>query len=128
MRLSSFLKVIFFITFVCLIYINMQMRIIGLAYTGKEKENNINRLKNENDYLIYKVLSLKSSNHLGDKILQEDSKLQFAENKQIIYVAPSLTKIKTRQEVRLSLALPKKSSLTKWFSFTNAAEARINGK
>ena len=76
-------------TIVALAYIHMQMQIIDLAYQGNQKEHQIKKLIEENGNATYKILMLKSANHLGVVLLNEDSDMQFADTNDVIQIAAS---------------------------------------
>ena len=76
-------------TIVALSYIHMQMQIIDLAYQGNQKEQQIKKLIEENGNATYKILMLKSANHLGVALLNEDSDMQFADTNDVIQIAAS---------------------------------------
>lgn len=86
MKFIKFLTTVMFITALALVYIHLQMRIIDLAYQGKTKENKIRELINENNTISYSILSMKSANHIGDKMLDEDSDMRFVDPAQIVHV------------------------------------------
>ena len=77
------------ITCISLVYINMQMKIIDLAYLGKAKEKIIRELNEENGQLTYQILSLKSSNHIGVKMLAEGTGMRFLDSNDIVHVQTS---------------------------------------
>ncbi len=76
-------------TIVALSYIHMQMQIIDLAYQGNQKEQQIKKLIEENGNTTYKILMLKSANHLGVALLNEDSDMQFADTNDVVQIAAS---------------------------------------
>jgi hypothetical protein len=84
MRLSGLLKWIGLLTVLSLVYIHMQMKIIHLAYEGKHKEKTIRSLTEENGYLTYGILSMKSVNNLGDKLLSKNSGMDFVGTENIV--------------------------------------------
>lgn len=75
------------ITFLLLCYIHMQVKITDLAYKGKKKERYARELNEQNGYLTYAITMMKSSRHLGDKMLSEGTKMKFASLDQIIRVS-----------------------------------------
>ncbi len=89
MHLCKFFKIMCIGTIVALSYIHMQMQIIDLAYQGNQKEQRIKKLIEENGNATYKILMLKSANHLGIALLNEDSDMQFADTKDVIQIAAS---------------------------------------
>lgn len=82
-------RLIIFTTVLCLTYINLQMKIISLAYLGKEKEKAIHQLVEENSRITYTVLRMKSSNNLGTKMFSENSNMKFVESDNIIQISAS---------------------------------------
>lgn len=72
-----------------LTYIHMQMQIVDLAYRGNQKEQQIKKLIEENGNTTYKILMLKSANHLGICMLEEDSDMHFADARDVVEVAAS---------------------------------------
>ena len=84
MRLSRFLKFIIAGTILALIYTQMQMQIFTLAYRGKFKEKQIRKLIEENGNVTYSILTLKSSSHLGGKMLSEESVMEFAGPRDVV--------------------------------------------
>jgi len=89
MHLCKFFKIMCIGTIVALSYIHMQMQIIDLAYQGNQKEQRIKKLIEENGNATYKILMLKSANHLGIALLNEDSDMQFADANDVIQIATS---------------------------------------
>ncbi len=78
-------------TVMALIYINMQMQIVDLAYKGKDKERKMRELNDSNGALDHQILSLKSANYLGQEILDKDGGLQFmGHDRVMLYSAPAL--------------------------------------
>ena len=86
MRLARFLKFIIVGTILALIYTQMQMQIFTLAYRGKFKEKQIRKLIEENGNVTYSILTLKSSTHLGGKMLSEESVMEFAGPQNVVEV------------------------------------------
>ena len=77
MKLSTYFKGIIFITFIALVYIHMQMRIYELAYKGKDKENRIHELSDTYGRLSHDILTLKSSQHLGNILMDREGAMKF---------------------------------------------------
>jgi hypothetical protein len=76
-----------FITLMALCYLHMQMKIYALAYQAKTKEHEIQKLKDENGLSTYHILSLKSASHIGQKLLSQESTMQFVSNDRVYEVA-----------------------------------------
>jgi len=78
-----------FVVVLALSYIHMQMQMVDLAYKGNQKEGRIKKLIEDNGNTTYKILMLKSANHLGVAMLDEDSGMQFADAHDIVQIAAS---------------------------------------
>jgi hypothetical protein len=87
MQLGKWIKVMGFLTVMALCYLHMQMKIYALAYQAKTKEHEIQKLKDENGVATYHILSLKSANHIGQKLLSEESTMQFVSNDRVYELA-----------------------------------------
>ncbi len=90
MNLKIYFKILGFATITALIYTHMQMKIVDLAYKGKDKEKRIHELSDTNGVLTHQILTLKSANNLGNQLLEKDGKLQFMGNDRVMTLkAPS---------------------------------------
>ncbi len=124
MSLAGFMKCAFSTTFLILLYIHLQMQIVDLAYQGQRKDAQIKELLDKNGSTFYAISKLKSANHLGEKLLAENSKMQFAGANDIIYVAANGDMIGHND---LQQALPAEQNtniLANLLSFATQAEAR----
>ena len=111
-------------TFLILLYIHLLMQIVDLAYQGQRKDAQIKELLDKNGSTFYAISKLKSANHLGEKLLAENSKMQFAGANDIIYVAANGDMIGHND---LQQALPAEQNtniLANLLSFATQAEAR----
>lgn len=120
MSLAGFMKYTFSTTFLILVYIHLQMQIVDLAYQGQRKEVQIEDLLDKNGSTFYAISKLKSANHLGEKLLAENAKMQFAGANDIIYVAASGETIGNNDLERAK----KPNILANLLSFATQAEAR----
>lgn len=89
MNVLKCFKLLFGLTTVALMYLQMQMQIITLAYQGKARQQQIKRLVEEKLQLTHKLFTLESVDHVGDKILAEDSHMQFMHPSHVIEIAAS---------------------------------------
>ena len=124
MKLSHVIKIMFFLTVLSLIYINMQMQIYDLAYKGKIRENIVKQLKESNGLFTYNILRLKSANHLGYLLLDDKSQMQFLDQSQIIKLPVTSQRLKKDNIVLLKQP---ERTLNRWltfFSLKSEAEAR----
>ncbi len=108
MSLFKFIKAIGFFTILALIYIHMQMQIIALAYEGKKKEQEIVSISERNGVLAYEILSLKSANNLGEKVLGNQTRLKFRDNENVIQIVSA--KSQAVQEVAVTTAKTQKNN------------------
>jgi|GEM_PF-552539 len=98
MQLWRFIKFVSGLTLVALIYIHMQMNIFSLAYDGKQKEDHILRLKEQNGRVANNIFELKSAGYLGRKLLRENAGLKFCDQENVVRVG-SEKKGSGRQEL-----------------------------
>lgn len=120
------IRMMFVITFLALVYIHMQMQIVAMAYEGKNKEKEIIRMKEMNGMLAYHILELKSSNHLGVKLLAENSSLKFRAPENVVQI---VTTSPLREARSLQVAQTKKNtnSFLSFLSF-NSPEAEAQAQ
>ena len=121
MKLSKFIKAVVLLTALALIYISMQMQIFDLAYKAKLKEKEIRKLLDFNSHVVYGILSLKSANHLGDKILTQNSRLHFLDDNNIVEIKARPIK---KPQVSLKKAERKQNFFLSLFSLKSQAEAK----
>ena len=121
MKLSKFIKAIVILTALALIYINMQMQIFDLAYKAKLKEKEIRKLLDFNSHVVYGILNLKSANHLGDKVLTQNSSLHFLDDKNIVEIKARPIR---KPQVTIRKAEKKQNFLLSLFSLKSQAEAK----
>ncbi len=94
MQLSKWIKGMMFITVMSLIYINLQMKIYDLPYQAKKKEHQIQKLRDDNGVATYHILALKSVSHIGQKLLDEQTQMQFVGNDKVYELAASQKNVK----------------------------------
>ncbi|MCD4779334.1 MAG: hypothetical protein K8S27_02135 [Candidatus Omnitrophica bacterium] len=119
--LIKFTKIIFIFTTLAVVYINMQMKIINLAYEGKDKENVIRQLIEDNGNITFDILTLKSANHIGIKMLREDSEMKFVDPENIVRIS---TEEETAPVGMMETSDSKNNPLLSLLSFGTQAEAR----
>ena len=84
MQLWRFIKCMFGLTVLALIYIHMQMNIFSLAYTGKQKEQHITQLKEQNTRVEANIFELKSASYIGRKLLNKGVELKFCDGQSVV--------------------------------------------
>ena len=124
MQLCKFLKVMGVIIVLALTYIHMQMQIVDLAYRGNKKERQIKKLIEENGNTTYKILILKSANHLGIAMLEKDSDMQFADAHDVVQIAAAKEFLMEDQLGEQSKIAKKTNPLLSLLSFGIEAEAK----
>jgi cell division protein FtsL len=120
MKLIRIAKGMIFLTVLALIYIHMQMQIYDLAYEGKSREKLVRELKDRNGTITYNILKLKSSNHLGDQLLEENSELRFLDNENVVEVETTNPILTGSDVVLLSQPAHKQNRIFKFFSLRSA--------
>ncbi len=125
MKLSRFFLVMIFLTILSLVYIQLQVQIYDLAYQGKNREHQMRKLMDENSHVTYRICLLKSANHLGVKLLTEDSQMCFLDNRNVLQVK---TSVPESQGTMGLASLPKSENpvriLQNIFSLKSQAEAK----
>ena len=112
------------ITILSVIYINLQVQIYDFAYQAKKKEKDIRRLVDHNGNMIYSILKLKSANHLGVKLLTENSNMQFMDSNNVVKLETHIP-LKNEQRPAAAQNIEKKSNvLASIFSLRSQAEAK----
>ena len=86
MQLGRFMKYMLVVTGLALVYIHMQMNIFSLAYDGKQKEQHIMRLREQNGRVSNHIFELKSANYIGQKMLSPEAKLKFYDEKSVVEI------------------------------------------
>lgn len=84
MSLKVWLKLMSFVTVIALIYTHMQMQIFELAYKGSRREKQMHELRDRHGILTHQILTLKSSNNLGNRLLEKNSDLEFIGNNNVL--------------------------------------------
>ena len=112
------------LTSFALIYIHLQMQIFDLAYQGKNKEKEIRKLIDDNGNVTYNILKLKSSNNLGEKLLGEQSQLQFLDNSQVVSLAMPKSMEKDNSLVMSTVPEKKANFFENLFTLKSQAEAK----
>ena len=124
MKLTQFLKGMGMIAILSVIYINLQVQIYDFAYQAKKKEKDLRRLVDRNGNMTYSILKLKSANHLGVKLLTENSTMQFMDSNNVIKLeTPSPIK-KEQHPAAVENSEKKPNILASIFSLRSQAEAK----
>ncbi|MCK5012388.1 MAG: hypothetical protein KAS66_01075 [Candidatus Omnitrophica bacterium] len=124
MQLCKFFKVMSIVIVLALTYIHMQMQIVDLAYRGNKKEQQIKRLVEENGNMTYKILILKSANHLGVAMLEENPDMQFADAHDVVQIAAPKELLMEDQLNEQSKLAKRTNPLLSLLSFGIEAEAK----
>ena len=111
------------VTTLALIYTHMQMQIFALAYQGKNREKQITKLKEMNGLLTYNILELKSSNHLGVKLLAENSKLKFRDPASVVELVTTKP-VSEANELRVAKANKNPNPILSFLSLRSGGEAQ----
>ena len=120
MSLKVYLKIVTFVTIICLLYIHMQMKIFELSYKGKDKEKIIHELNDSNGTLSHQILTLKSANNLGNQLLDHDNSLRFMDQERVMTVVTSAGPMQHMAQPKAKVISP----VWNLFSFLGAQEAK----
>lgn len=124
MKLTKFLKGMAIVTIFSVIYINLQVQIYDFAYQAKKKEKDIRRLVDHNGNVTYNILKLKSANHLGVKLLAENSNMQFMDSSNVVQLESHISLKKEQRPAASSKTEKKPNVLASIFSLRSQAEAK----
>ena len=124
MKLTKFLKGMGMITILAVIYINLQVQIYDFAYQAKKKEKDMRRLVDHNGNMTYSILKLKSANHLGVKLLTENSNMQFMDSNNVIKLETHIPIKKEQPPAAVENIEKKPNILASIFSLRSQAEAK----
>ena len=124
MKLTKFLKGMTIVTIFSVIYINLQVQIYDFAYQAKKKEKDIRRLVDHNGNVTYNILKLKSANHLGVKLLAENSNMQFMDSSNVVQLQSHIPLKKEQHPVASSKTQKKLNVLASIFALRSQAEAK----
>ncbi len=124
MNLARSIKILGLFTVVSLCYIHFQVQIINLAYKCKAKQNQIKELIDQNGSAESSVLSLKSSSHLGHKVLSDGSDMNFVHPSKIIKLSIPVVSEDMASLRRKSVQAKKSNFLLSLISFGSEAQAK----
>jgi len=125
MKLKKFFAVMSLGTILALAYIQLQVQIFDLAYQGKFKEKLITKLMDDNGDVQSNICLLQSSNHLGLRLLVENSPMQFLSQDRVVKLTTTQSfdnfhPVSTRT---VQVAEKKTNFLVSIFSVKSQAEA-----
>jgi len=112
------------VTIFSVIYINLQVQIYDFAYQAKKKEKDIRRLVDHNGNVTYNILKLKSANHLGVKLLAENSNMQFMDSHNVVNLETYIPWKNEQPSVVAQKTQKKPNVLASIFSLRSQAEAK----
>ncbi len=124
MRLSKFFIAIFLVTVLSLVYIDLQVQIYSLGYQGEGKKTELQKLRDYHSDVSLNIYKLKSSNNLGVRLLSDNSKMKFLDQRNIVKLeAPlELAAQPALATARIS-GSTKPNLLARMFSLRSQAEA-----
>jgi len=111
-------------TSIAVIYIHLQMQIFDLAYRGKQKEKEIHDLMDTNGTIESNILAMKSANHLGVKLLNENSGMQFLDDQNVVKIAMPASFLNENQPVIVQSSQKRTGLLANLFTLRAQAEAQ----
>ena len=123
MRLLRFLGAMLVLTVLSLAYIQLQVQIFDLAYQGKHKETELQKLMDTNGNTAYRISALTSSNHLGFKLLTDKSNMQFLDAQHIVKLETPIPLAEYRALIASNAPEKKQNFLASIFTLKSQAEA-----
>lgn len=84
MYLKRFMITVGAITCLSLVYIYLQIQIYDLGYQGESKRTDLQRHRDIHGDIMNDIYQLKSANHLGEKILSNNSHMKFLDSRHIV--------------------------------------------
>jgi len=118
MRLNRFFIFLLIITVVSLLYVQVQVEIVKLAYEGRVKESRLKDLLDDRGLLVYNINKLESVNNLGQTVLCSQQDLQFTDKSQIASL-----KLPARLNINLANSSRTTNFFANLFSLKSQAEA-----
>jgi len=118
MRLNRFFIFLLIITVVSLLYVQVQVEIVKLAYEGRVKESRLKDLLDDRGLLVYNINKLESVNNLGQTVLCSQQDLQFTDKNQIASL-----KLPARLNINLANSSRSTNFFANLFSLKSQAEA-----
>ena len=112
-------------TALSLVYIQLQVQIYDLGYKSESKKTEALKLKDNNTDIAYNIYKLKSASNLGIKLLNDDSKMHFLDNRHIIKLEtpPELLGTGEPAKTDISKLSKRPNLLASIFSLKSQAEA-----
>ncbi len=117
MRLSKFLIVAFFATWLALTYVHQQTEIFRLAYEGQKNTKKFQELLDQNSNLRYAFKKKTSLVYIGNKVSGQ-SDFTMPQNYCLVRLDPSTSSVATDRPAR------KETLVTRFFGIKRQAEAR----
>lgn len=123
MKLSKFAFLLVLITAISLIYVQLQIDIVKQAYAGSRNEARLDDILDDHSVLMYNILTLKSAQSVGDRLLSKEKNLQFAHRQQIAELKIPL-QIANSANINIQGFKKQSNLLAKIFGFGSQAEAK----
>ena len=125
MSLKKFFLLSIVITIFALIYVQMQVSIYDLAYQGKIREDQVERLVDSNTDTMLNIVRLKSARSVGNWFSEKNAEVVFVDQKNVVEVKSSSAHV---EHIRLA-SIPRNvqntmNRLTQFFSLRSIAEAK----
>ena len=111
------------ITAISLIYVQLQIDIVKQAYAGSRNEARLDDILDDHSVLMYNILTLKSAQSVGDRLLSKEKNLQFAHRQQIAELKIPL-QIANSANINIQGFKKQSNLLAKIFGFGSQAEAK----
>ncbi|MFA5059921.1 MAG: hypothetical protein WC676_04775 [Candidatus Omnitrophota bacterium] len=123
MRFSKFLLLMCSVTILSLVYIRLQVDIFDLAYQGKNKEIEIQKLLDHRSNALSSISTLKSSSHLGVKLLADNSGMRFLDNDHVVELRAPVVLANQGKKIASTRSENKMNFLAGLFTLKSQAQA-----
>lgn len=120
MKPFRFLSIVFFITFVSLVYVHQQIELVKQSYKIQSNEERLNDLLDQNAILKYNVIALKAPQNLESRLQARNVKLVMPERGQVVRLVSTGDERKYSARDRKTLTY----SFLKFFTVGREAEAK----
>lgn len=120
MRFSRLISLLFFITFLAVVYVYQQMEILRFAYLGEKRQHKLQALLDNNNILRYNTGVVSSLPYLDKKLLANSREFEIPQEQKVVRVS-----LKVKENNAALVRGSKTNLFSKIFNvFTKQAEAK----
>ncbi|MFC1703735.1 hypothetical protein ACFL1E_03000 [Candidatus Omnitrophota bacterium] len=123
MKLKRFFCVLICVTLLSLVFVQVQVEILKLAYACKEEDNVLNKLLDDKNMLMYNIHTLESADNVGEFLICKKPELSFIERTQLVELRMPIRSEETFSLQAATANNRKPSFVARLFSLKSQAEA-----